>query len=191
MSDDEPGAAMVCATKIMNPGQIRIGRIGQQFTLPRTVPVRSLFAIAIGAVVGVLFGRAIGGDSWVVSVAICSMLGWGVVTYSPLQNESLMKWFELKIRNRTRTRMVDGKRVITSVGGAVVTAPIAGMVSLRRAAVRVPAGQFDERGVPRSARNRNLDEVSAMIYGSGVVPEGARTLPRGEDGKGRQLRKAR
>lgn len=177
---EQGGVPMICATSVMKPGPTRIGRLVGGVTLPRTVPVVNLFAAGIGALLGVVLGMTFGSgfETVVVSGGISGGAGWMAVTYSPLKNESLLKWFELQFKSQTRTRYVNGRRVTVAVGVAVVRAPSSGAVRLARSAARVPVGQYDERGVVRSARNQNLDASDVTSYRTATVPHhGAVSLP--------------
>lgn len=172
---------MVCATGVMKPGPTRIGRIGRNFTLPRTIPIATLFSTGIGAAIGAFLAVTIGSASNIpLGLVFGGGLGWLVVSYSPLRNESLLKWFELTFKSQTRSRYVKGRRVIPAVGVAVVKAPSSGPVLLRRSAARVPTGHYDERGVPRTAKNLNLPEHSndpSLWYHTSAPEHGARHLP--------------
>lgn len=181
MDDDGGGVPMICATSVMKPGRARIGKIGGNITLPRTIPLVNLFATAIGAFLGFAASLLVGGaDALVIGLGVGAGAGWMAVTYSPLKNESLLKWFELKFKSQTRTRYVNGRRVTVAVGTAVITAPSTGTVLLLRSAVRVPAGQYDERGAVRSNNNRNIDSITGdrALSGAGRTPAaGAVPLP--------------
>lgn len=155
---DVPTVPMICATSVMKPGRTRIGTLGKNLTLPRTIPIVNLVAALIGAFVGLTFAVFLGNgfNSIAIGVGLGAGAGWMSVTYSPLRNESLAKWFELQFKSQTRSRYINGRRVTVAVGTAVVKAPSSGPVILRRSAVRVPVGHYDERGVVRSAANHNL-----------------------------------
>lgn len=188
MSDTvgERSIPMVCATGVMKPGPTRIGKIGKTVTLPRTIPIATLFASGIGATLGIFFALTFGSASNIpVGIGIGGGLGWLLVSYSPLRNESLLKWFELTFKSQTRSRYVKGRRVIPAVGVAVVKAPSSGPVILRRSATRVPIGHYDERGVPRTAKNLNLPQHSndpALWHHAAAPEHGARHLPGFETG---------
>lgn len=180
MNEDGGGVPMVCATSVMKPGRARIGKIGGNIALPRTIPIINLFATGIGAFIGLWISMFVGGMNAVaVGLGIGGLAGWMAVTYSPLQNESLLKWFELKFKSQTRTRYVNGHRVTVTVGTAVIMAPSSGPVMLLRSAVRVAPGQYDDRGAVRSAANQNVEGTSDLaLLGRGRAPApGATPLP--------------
>lgn len=185
MDHSNSGPVMICATSVMKPGRARIGKIGGNVALPRTVPIINLVATILGGLVGLFFSLQLAdGTSWVMGVGLGAGAGWLLVTYSPLKNESFLKWFELTVKSQTRSRYVDGRRVTVAVGTAVVTAPSSGRVRLERAAARVSPGQYDPRGVVRSIRNQNLDvgDTDPLLAArSRTVPhEGSTPLPSDE-----------
>lgn len=157
MAEQTHGPSMICATGVMRTGPTRIGRVGG-FTLPRTVSVVALAGSAVGAMLGMALASMLGSDltAYVYGAAFGGAGGWFVVSYSPLRGESLLKWFQLQASTATRARYIDGERVTLAVGVALLPRPPVGRVRLLRSAVRVPVGQYDERGVPISAANRNL-----------------------------------
>lgn len=173
------GRTMITATDALRPGRQRVGEILPGLRLPRTVAIVNLVAVLIGGGVGLALGAALGSmDTIAITGAMGALAGWGLVEYSPLKNESLLKWFELRVKTRTRERFVDGQRAIVAVGVAVVRAPSSGSVRLARSAVHVPAGAFDERGAPYSAKNGTLAESvynpHAMSIGGEVLLDGLR-----------------
>lgn len=178
--NEDAGVPMVCATSVMKPGRSRIGKISGNISLPRTVPIINLVASGVGGFIGLIFGLALGGmESIALGLGLGAGAGWMAVTYSPLRNESLLKWFELQFKSQTRTRYVNGRRVTVAVGVAIVAAPSSGSVRLLRSAVRVPAGQYDERGAVRSARNQNLEHegAPALLAGRTAPDLGSSPLP--------------
>lgn len=180
--DSSQGIPMICATSVMKPGRARIGRISKDITLPRTIPIVNLVAAGIGMFLGLALAVTIGDgiESIAVGLGLGGGAGWMAVTYSPLKNESLLKWFELKVKSQTRARYVNGRRVILAVGTGVVDGPSSGSVLLLRSAVRVTPGQYDERGVVRSVSNMNLEHGSsdpALLSAASLPPAGAVMLP--------------
>jgi len=141
---------MIVATDALRPPKIRIGHIGGNFSLPRTVPLATLIA---GAGTG-LFGLTVafiffhGGIGPVVyGGGLGAAAGVFAVTWSPLKGESLAKWLGLSVRNR-RTRIeLNGETVQLAVGIAVLSSVTTGTVRVAAGAVNVPPSQYDERGV--------------------------------------------
>lgn len=176
MSDRENGPVMLVATEALRPPKLRIGKLGNNVTLPRTVPVASLLAGAAGALLSVLIFTSIVGWS-VAKVAYSGVVGATIgvvlVTYSPLRGESLLKWFGLKVRSsRNRSRYVDGKPVRLAVGICYVPSVVKGMVSLRAGAVPVRPGLYDERGTRiRETRWALPDWFSERIRSAAPPPQ--------------------
>lgn len=170
------GPAMICATAAMRPGPARIGRLGAGITLPRTVALPTLVAVAVGATVGIIAAVAVAAsfNAFLYGAIFGGGAGWFLVTYSPLQGESLARWVYLKTNTARRTRRINGVRVTLAVGVAPVAKPPAGAVRLLRSSVRVPSEQYDERGVLISEANRNIPQdataaTRASLSGSGRV----------------------
>jgi hypothetical protein len=140
---------MLVLTDALKTPKIRIGHIGGNFTLPRTVPMASLVAGGVGAAVGLLLGFGFLGGTGpsVYSAVICGAVGVFFVTWSPLKGESLLKWLGLRVKRQRQNLSVDGEPVQLAVGIALVNEVILGAVRIRAGAVTVPASQYDERGV--------------------------------------------
>jgi hypothetical protein len=141
---------MIVATEALSSPKVRIGHIGGNFTLPRTVPLASLVAGAVGAFAGILVALvAIPG---VQSMMYCAVLGGiaGVltVTYSPLKGESLSLWMGLKLRTRRQNIKLEGGVVQLAVGVALLKSATLGEVHIVPGAVNVPPSQYDDRGAP-------------------------------------------
>lgn len=171
MSDFPKGPVMLVATEALRPPKLRIGKIGGNFTLPRTVPVLTLAASAGGAAVfGLLFAIVIDPTlaSILYSCTIGAVFGAVLVTYSPLRGESLLRWLGLKYRSsKNKTRLVDGKPVRLAVGICYVPPPISGSVGVRPGSIPVRPGLFDERGV----RLREVQWVSERQLAARTAPK--------------------
>lgn len=110
MNDDATsktsGPVMLATSKVLDPGPTRIGSLGKNVTLPRTVQLNVLIAGVIcavpGAVVGVILSQIIGGFSMIVLGALAGgFVGYVLVSWSPFQNESLVRFFTVQARTRT------------------------------------------------------------------------------------------
>lgn len=160
MNSSSDGPTMLVATEALRPPKLRIGRLGNNFTLPRTVPAAALISGALCALVAVgLFGAVVGYTvtSVAYSALVGALIGVALVTYSPLRGESLLRWLGLKIKSRrNRARYVDGFPVRLAVGICYIPNPNQGMVSMRSGAVQVRPGLFDERGTRRREARRVL-----------------------------------
>lgn len=182
------GPPMICATKIMRQHGTRIGSIGG-VTFSRTIALSTLVAVIAGALLGLLAAGIAGGgmQGYLYGAIFGGFLGWFAVNYSPLQNESLLTWLALQVNATRRGRFIDGERVTLAVGTAVLPELPKGQVVLARASVRVPAGQYDERGVFINPANRNVPAGRAeALVGATTAGESALTL-----GGGRSLSKKR
>jgi hypothetical protein len=140
---------MLCATSVIKPGPLRIGRLAGDLTLPRTVPVVNLL-LGFG---GFLFGITLGGGLFGLRGAIYFgvLCGAGAViaaTYSPLKGESLLTWLGLKvIRMNANQTMRGGVKVRAAVGICPVPSLPGGTCSIHFGAANINPDLYDERGV--------------------------------------------
>lgn len=166
MADEQQqtGPVMLCVTRVMNPGGLRIARLWGNVTLPRTVPVKTLVAGGIGVCFGVLLSLAIapGLNGSLYGAIFGGAGGIALASWSPLQNESLWRWLSLNYETKRRQITVDGRAVIIAVGICRLSAPARGQVRLVSGSVNVPPSQRDERGAVISSRNRNLDRLPSL-----------------------------
>lgn len=155
--DTPKGPVMLCATEILRPPPARVGSIGGGITLPRTVPLKGLIAAVSGAFVGLLL-TVWSGNIRVISVGIAVFGSLAVMStnVSPLPGESLFTWAALTVTRRRTAIRIDGAPVRVAIGIMPVDRVAQGHVDLAAAAVPVQPGTVDERGVLRSARNRNV-----------------------------------
>lgn len=165
MSDEEKrrSVAMLAATNMLRPPPARIGKIGRNITLPRSVAVKDVVGGAVGIVVLSIFVLPFFPDftGLLVSVAGGGALGVLAVTWSPIKGESLWKWVTLQAETRKTGRVIiNGKEVRAYIGMAPLRWSTAGRAELRSAAVEVHPGSYDERGVlvPHQERLRNLPQ---------------------------------
>lgn len=187
MEDDKPeGPVMLVATGALKPPPLRIGKITDDFVLPRTVPVKTLAAAAAGGLLGLaFFGAALGFSlrPLLLGVAFGSAVGVALVSYSPLRGESFFTWLGLRLRTARRDRVVEGRRVRLAVGVCRIPDPNVGLVRILPGAVPVPPGSVDERGafarrrpvppapppVRLQGRWRQDPERLRRLYGEGVA----------------------
>lgn len=153
---------MIIATKVMKPGRARVGKLGNNITLPRTVTVVSLLAglggSLFGAVLGIILGPTV--RSVLLGAAFGAAVGVVLVNYSPLEGESLLTWMGLTLKARRKRIYVNGQQVRLAIGICPVTRSALGPVRIQRGAVNVPSTQYDARGVLISKKNHNLHEAS-------------------------------
>lgn len=157
------GPDMICATRVLKTGGVRIGKIAGSITLPRTVRLVSAVSAGVGALIFLCIAAIIGGGlmGMFYGSAIGAAIGWGVTTFSPLRGESMATWLWLQLQAARSRRRIDGKPVILAVGTAAATRLPEGKVQLHRSAIRVAPGSCDERGVLRSNANQNLVPTEA------------------------------
>jgi hypothetical protein len=153
---------MIIATKVMKPGRARVGKIGNNITLPRTVTIVSLLAGLGGALFGALVGIVVGPStrSVLLGAAFGAVVGVVLVNYSPLEGESLLKWLGLTLKARRQRIYVNGQQVRLAIGICPVSRSALGPVRIQRGAVNVPSTQYDARGVLISKNNHNLHDAS-------------------------------
>lgn len=143
---------MLVATEALRPPKLRIGRLGNNFTLPRTVPVLQLIVGGLSSLISIGLFTALTGRATIQVVMYSGVLGAvagvAAVSYSPLRGESLAKWLGLKYRSRKgRTRLIDGKPVRLAVGICYIEPPVKGSIMIRPGAIQIRPGLFDDRGV--------------------------------------------
>lgn len=107
-TDDEQasaGPAMLVCTRLLRPGPARIGSLGKNVHLPRSVQVNVLIAGAImmvpGLIVGVILSKIAGGiTTIVVGAAAGAFAGYMMVSWSPYRRESLVKYAAVTLQSR-------------------------------------------------------------------------------------------
>lgn len=153
------GPVMLAATSIMKPPPLRIGHIGGNLTLPRTVRVLHLAIGTAGATLGIAVGLVAGGGlrGGLYGGLLLGMAAIALVSWSPLRGESLLKAVGLQVSAHSRQVTVEGRPVRLAVGVAYVAAPERGRVRVAPGAADVLPGSYDEHGVPRTPGNRNLE----------------------------------
>lgn len=167
------GPVMICATDAMKPPPVRVGRIAGRFSLPRTAQLSSLIAGGVGAIVGAVAGlllQAVVGIGIVgIGYAVALGVGAGLAIrhVSPLRDETLLTWLRLIVTRSAQAQpTIDGERARVAVGIALVPRGLGSRrVPLQLGAVDVDPSNVDDRGVPVSQRNRNLDRVVRLPSG--------------------------
>jgi hypothetical protein len=158
MNEQYQGPVMLSVTNILRPPPARIGRISDRFILPRTIELRVLIAVGVGAFAGLVawfFPVGLLFDYSLTSLASLLLIGLGLgyitVTWSPLKGESLGTWIGLSAgASRPGKVRFEGQKVYAYLGVSPLGYLAAGKVRIRPGAVTVPAGSVDERGVPHS-----------------------------------------
>jgi hypothetical protein len=160
---------MLAMTNILRrPPPVRIGKLSENFVLPRTIELRKLIAVGVGVFagmflwvmpVGLFFSYNL--TSLFIMLGIGGFAGYLAVTWSPLRGESLGVWVSLSATNtRPGKVFIDGERVRVYLGVSPLGFVAAGPVRVQSGAVQVPAGSVDDRGVPLSKNDllRHLSE---------------------------------
>lgn len=144
---------MVCATGVLKPPPVRIGRISGNWTLDRAVRVTTILGVAAGAAAGavvavVLLAVGLGVSAAFVSVGLGGGAGYLAVTTSPLEGESMATWLKLTAaRANASTATAQGRRRV-AVGICILDRePRFREVRGMPGAVPVAPGSVDRRGV--------------------------------------------
>lgn len=188
MSEEQPapsGPIMLVATNMMRPPPTRIGKIGSDFVLPRTVPVMSLLTGAIGMIVGLIITIPFGNFQTIAIGAILGALaGVAAATMSPIKGESFAKWLGLTVvSSRQRRVEINGKTAKVYIGIAPLSYTAGGVTRMVSGAANVALGSVDERGVlinhssVMTERRKLAAEVSSTRGGQWVPPGEVRSLP--------------
>lgn len=141
---------MLAATSVLKPPPARVSRLGPGIKLPRTVEIKTLavcsvFFVVFAASSWALFGFSL--QRVLISGTIGVLVGWILVTYSPLEGETLGKWFALVLgRKMSGTTQVSGERARVYVGICPVVKTTTGYVTISHGFGRVSPGSVDERG---------------------------------------------
>ncbi len=147
---------MIAATKILKPGPARIAKIMPGVTLPRTVPIPTLFITGGFMLLGLFITVSIPLTRTLTSVTmgmvLFGALGVLIATYSPIKGESMVRWFGLEYSARRDRVKLNGQLSRVYIGICPVHKVAAGRVRIRAGAVDVPVGSVDERGFPRKHR---------------------------------------
>jgi hypothetical protein len=171
---------MIVATEALSSPKVRVGHIGGNFTLPRTVPLASLIAGAVGALLGMGVSLIIvpGLTPLLFCAVFGGALGVATVTLSPLKGESLSRWLGLQLKTRRQRIKLEGDVVQMSVGIALLKTATIGEVHIVPGALNVPPSQYDERGVPLEAQDilQSILESAGVADIANTVMSGATTL---------------
>ncbi|GAA4613489.1 hypothetical protein GCM10023195_58380 [Actinoallomurus liliacearum] len=152
-AEDMRGPVMLAATNMLKPPPAVIGSINKEITLPRTIKLTTLLAVGVGAVLGFvasLFVFGVGMNALIYGPTVGGMVGWALVSFSPLRGESLAMWFGLQANSaRKRKLVIDGRQVRLYVGIAPLRRTAAGTIRILPGGVPIDGARWDERGVPQ------------------------------------------
>lgn len=157
--EDVRGPVMLAATTMLRPPPTRIAKLGDNFVLPRSIPLKSLVGGAAGLLLGVIiyflfFVVFIGFslEMMLIVVGGCAAGGIAIVNWSPLKGENWATWASLKVGSASRGRvLIDGQEVRAYIGIAQLPYSAAGTVRVESAAEEVLPGSVDERGASLTA----------------------------------------
>lgn len=156
------GPTMLAATAVLKSGPARISRIGPGIKLPRTVPIRTLIAVAVGGILFLIPTLTIVGlqlRSVFIAAVIGGAAGWTFVTYSPMKGETMMRWIGLEaLAMKNRRLEVQGEKVQAYIGICPVAQLARGKVRIVAGHANVPPGSVDDRGgvIPVHERDAGL-----------------------------------
>jgi hypothetical protein len=177
---EQQGPPMIVATEALSSPKVRVGHIGGNFTLPRTIPLTSLIAGAVGAFVGLLLAVVVvpGLEPMLFCAVLGGLGGVAVVTWSPLKGESLSRWLGLRFRQGRQRIHVESDVVQVAVGVALLKSATLGTVRIVPGAVNVPPSQYDERGAPIDPDDalRQMLEAQGLAEMAETVLSGALSL---------------
>lgn len=150
------GPVMLSCTTLLRPGPSRVGSLGANITLPRTVKTSSLIAGGIGGVAGLLlfapFAALFGLNALIVGAAVGGFAGIGLTSWSPLRGESFSTWAMVLVKNRSGRvqlgeHVLDGKDVRAYIGLCPLPPTVkAGPVRVMRNAVVVTPEWMNDKG---------------------------------------------
>lgn len=183
--DRASGPPMLCATNVLKPPPIKIGRISGNWTLDRAVRITTILGVGGGLLAGLVVGFALltvglGLRSFIVSAGVGGGLGYLAVTTSPLDGESLATWLRLSATRRVTSTGGALGRSRVAVGICVVDRePLIHHARLQPGAVEVAAGSVDDRGCRRTMRVGPPPDVLAAqtAAAAATAPEVPRTAP--------------
>ena len=152
------GPVMLAATTMLRPPPTRIAKLGDNFVLPRSVPLKSLIGGIVGFFIGLVvyflfFVFFLGFTLEIMLFVIGGFTAGGVsiVNWSPLKGENWATWASLRVGTASRGRvLIDGQEVRAYVGIAPLPYSAAGYVNIQSASEEVMPGSVDDRGASLS-----------------------------------------
>ena len=148
---------MLAATSILKKPQIRIAKITEDITLPRSISLKSLLVGIAGFIFGVVFYLifyALLFRFTVVSFFFISFLftliAVGLSNYQPLRGENWSSWLNLQAGAARGGKIeIDGVRVKAYIGIAPLNYSASGKINVVSSAQEVLPGSVDDRGVSK------------------------------------------
>jgi hypothetical protein len=148
---------MLAATSILKKPEIRIAKITDDITLPRSISLKSLLVGIAGFLFGVLFYiifYALLFRFTVVSFFFISfmftIIAVGLSNYQPLRGENWSSWLNLQAGSARGGKVeIDGVRVKAYIGIAPLKYSASGKINVVSSAQEVLPGSVDDRGVSK------------------------------------------
>ena len=148
---------MLAATSILKKPQIRIAKITEDITLPRSISLKSLLVGIAGFIFGVVFYLifyALLFRFTVVSFFFISFLftliAVGLSNYQPLRGENWSSWLNLQAGSARGGKIeIDGVRVKAYIGIAPLNYSASGKINVVSSAQEVLPGSVDNRGISK------------------------------------------
>lgn len=190
-SQEVRGPVMLAATTMLRPPPARIAKLGDNFVLPRSIPLKSAAGGAAGLFIGIviyfLFVVTIFGfmfETLFLVIGAFTAAGATIVNWSPLRGENWTTWATLKVGMASRGRVIiDGQEVRAYIGVAPLPYSAAGRVVVRPGAEEVLPGSVDERGASLTAAQiRQQRNLGGMGMGAGQAT-GSRPFPTSRPGR--------
>ena len=148
---------MLAATSILKKPQIRIAKITDDITLPRSISLKSLLVGIAGFIIGILFYLifyALLFSFTVVSFFFISfmftIIAVGLSNYQPLRGENWSSCLNLQAGSARGGKVeIDGVRVKAYIGIAQLNYSASGKINVVSSAQEVLPGSVDDRGVSK------------------------------------------
>ena len=148
---------MLAATSILKKPQIRIAKITDDITLPRSISLKSLLVGIAGFIIGILFYLifyALLFSFTVVSFFFISfmftIIAVGLSNYQPLRGENWSSWLNLQAGSARGGKVeIDGVRVKAYIGIAQLNYSASGKINVVSSAQEVLPGSVDDRGISK------------------------------------------
>jgi hypothetical protein len=148
---------MLAATSILKKPQIRIAKITEDITLPRSISLKSLLVGIAGFIFGVVFYLIFYALLFRFTVVsfffitfLFSLIAVGLSNYQPLRGENWSSWLNLQVGSARGGKIeIDGVRVKAYIGIAPLNYSASGKISVVSSAQEVLPGSVDDRGVSK------------------------------------------
>ena len=148
---------MLAATSILKKPQIRIAKITDDITLPRSISLKSLLVGIAGFIFGVVFYFIFYAllfrftvVSFFFTTFLFSLIAVGLSNYQPLRGENWSSWLNLQAGAARGGKIeIDGVRVKAYIGIAPLNYSASGKINVVSSAQEVLPGSVDDRGISK------------------------------------------